>query len=71
LDRAGFHTPLDQFSPGSLNVGDDQHQALQHPWRHVQDPAAQVDRAARSGRSQLDEAHLVADSSVWPLIAIR
>jgi hypothetical protein len=64
LDRTCLHAPLDQTSPGALDVGDDELQALQHPQRHVQDPGAQVDRAARSGRSQLDEAHPVAELGI-------
>src|ERR671913_299236 len=64
LDRAGLHTPLDQLRAGGLDVGDDELQALQLPWRHVQDPAAQVDRAARPWRCELHEAHLVADLGV-------
>src|SRR3712207_931128 len=60
LNRVGLHTPLDQFSPSGLDVGHDELQALQHPRRHVVDTGAQVYRAARSGRGQLDDAHLVA-----------
>jgi hypothetical protein len=48
--------PSDQLGPGGLDVGDDEHQVLQDPRRHVEHPAAQVDRAAGSGRRQLDEA---------------
>src|SRR5215218_8332624 len=59
-----LHAPLHQFGPGGLYVGDDEQQALEHSRRHVQDPGAQVDRAARAGRSQLDEAHPVADLGV-------
>src|SRR5215213_2519534 len=61
---ANLHAPLEQFGPGSLYVGDDEQQALEHSRRHVQDPGAQVDRAARARRSQLDEAHPVADLGV-------
>ena len=38
LNRAGRHTPLDLFSLGGLNVGHDELQALQHPWRYIVDP---------------------------------
>jgi hypothetical protein len=31
LNRAGRHTPLDQFSSSGLDVGHDELQALQHP----------------------------------------
>jgi hypothetical protein len=58
---ANLHAPLD---PGGLYVGDDEQQALEHFRRHVQDPGAQVDRAARARRSQLNEAHPVADLGV-------
>src|SRR5436190_12848573 len=55
---------LDEVRMRRLDVRDDELHALHGPGLGVGDPRAERDRAARSGRRQLHEAHLVADDVV-------
>src|SRR5437588_459974 len=51
-----LHAAPGELRPGFPDVGDDELQVPQRPWRHLVDkPDADADRACRAGRGELDE----------------